>query len=576
MADIVHSTHVSYEGHELIICQKVERADYYKHDICCACGLIVFIDRSPYYRCKTCDCKIHKFCAKIPLEMVHDLHPEPEHILTLQSKLNANCYHCKLYARKCASLRSWIPRSRYEDDEETINYHCEDHVVLEYSAATYPQVPQEMKCGVCAKGLDLKFGFYRCRSSCGHYSHVRCETFMIEPFMSILNSSVSSNKSHLYKDLIHLPMDDEFSSLVRRFKEELVARDDREIIWPNVIDHNHKVVHHDHVSSSNSIGVCNGCIEPISSSEPFYSCTSTDCNFLLHKECTKTPRQIEFVADVSLLFDGPNLYEKEFFSIFRCVVCHRPCNGFRYIRYSGENRFHEMRRPPLLFGPIGRLQASKNYSLLDVKCAFLPKHIVHNAHPSHVLVLSRRRYGPCSCCLRDDDPVEFMYRCNTCSYNLHPKCAIYPSTVRHKYDQHPLKLTYGTNTRQSSDESYCEICELELNQRGWFYHCFECSQFFHVTCIPAVDRFSNMKFGGTIKLDCHAHPLTFDRLVLDRTCAYCSEIIDYNKEGVAFQCKECRMYKIHWKCARRVYINQPHDESGILLEPTKLLWKSEA
>lgn len=145
---------------------------------------------------------------------------------------------------------------------------------------------------------------------------------------------------------------------------------------------------------------------------------------------------VEFLVDkflLSLRFDGPNSSEREFFSLFQCHVCHRPCNVCRYIAPIIEHF-------SLLFR---RLDTSSVRAFFDAKCANLPKRVKHIAHPNQGLLMSRRKYGPCPCCLRDDDPGEwnFICRCTTCSYNLHPKCALYPSTVRHRYDKHPLKLT---------------------------------------------------------------------------------------------------------------------------------------
>jgi len=53
--------------------------------------------------------------------------------------------------------------------------------------------------------------------------------------------------------------------------------------------------------------------------------------------------------------------------------------------------------------------------------------------------------------------------------------------MRHRYDDHPLFLSYG---EMGVDGKYwCEACETKLNPEKWFYTCNECGITLHISCV---------------------------------------------------------------------------------------------
>ncbi|CAI9099811.1 OLC1v1036690C1 [Oldenlandia corymbosa var. corymbosa] len=419
-----------------------------------------------------------------------------------------------------------------------------------------------LTCEICRDKINPELWVYHCKA-CRYFAHTRCATFDTEPFMSIIYPVRSKVES--LDDVIRLPVESEFVDLVshlRRGLEPYAQDNSPHGFRPNRDVHcGHPLILHDQAARDGSkSSLCDGCIQPIS--PPYFSCADSKCNFFLHKRCIELPDRLvpspfrtlnaisgasfSWELDCSFLqgsFSGKSdgVLDSSSFDIFQCHGCQRPCNGLSYKVF-----FHGV---PSRYGK----------ELYDVKCALLPAHIVHDSHPQHRLELSKRRYAPCPCCLlAGEDQGEYIYRCLTCSFNLHQKCALYPSTIRHRYDKHPLHLTYkpiqGRRHLSDDDEYYCEICELEVNQHGWFYHCVQCDQSFHITCMHSLDSLSNIKFGQSLTLSSHCHPLILERMFVgSRACEYCNDSI---KEGMAFECKQCVRYQIHFECAKSCFLKQ--------------------
>ncbi|KAK2969872.1 hypothetical protein RJ640_030181 [Escallonia rubra] len=120
---------------------------------------------------------------------------------------------------------------------------------------------------------------------------------------------------------------------------------------------------------------------------------------------------------------------------------------------------------------------------LDVTCGSLPSTIKHEAHKDHLLHLKKpQRDCRCAACHRWIDFDQLSFGCDTCDFKIHTICSLFPRTFRHRYDEHPLILTYSPVEDREVDEYYCEICEEELNPRQWFYHCVGCDQSMHTHC----------------------------------------------------------------------------------------------
>ncbi|CAK9143409.1 unnamed protein product [Ilex paraguariensis] len=72
---------------------------------------------------------------------------------------------------------------------------------------------------------------------------------------------------------------------------------------------------------------------------------------------------------------------------------------------------------------------------VDIKCAFLPSTIKHESH-KHPLVQTEGSHHVCKSC--DYKSSSFIFRCDTCNFNLDYNCALLPKTVKHRWDRHPL------------------------------------------------------------------------------------------------------------------------------------------
>ncbi|XP_073119984.1 uncharacterized protein [Henckelia pumila] len=275
--------------------------------------------------------------------------------------------------------------------------------------------------------------------------------------------------------------------------------------------------------------VCNACIRPINS-PPYYTCGAhSQCNFLLHKFCVDLPLSIQdfLYTSVTKNLISPRL--DEFFSLFRCCSCKKYCNGFGYVFGGSDSIFVD-----------------------DVECSFAPRVIKHDSHKHHPLILTDTSSGIeswKSCCGKS---CFYGYCCGLCNFTIHIDCARLPKTVAHKFDKHPLTLTFASSNSTDIDD-ICEFCEEDIDSKYWFYHCAQCDQSFHVKCIPSQGEFSKIKFGGSVKVPCHEdHPLTLARMMNlgSQRCGYCHEIIKGFKDGMALHCQDCDFW-IHFYCGYR-------------------------
>lgn len=144
----------------------------------------------------------------------------------------------------------------------------------------------------------------------------------------------------------------------------------------------------------------------------------------------------------------------------------------------------------------------------DVGCCFLPNRIQHNVH-KHPLSLRAQRSTDdkhvCRAC-GFNATSELEFGCEACSYMLHIRCTLFPDTVRHKWDPHPLPLMYPP-FYDHGGEMYCEICEEEVDLNYWLYRCVLCDQSFHVECLLGRNNFKIT--GQVVTLEAHPHPLSF-------------------------------------------------------------------
>ncbi|KAJ9548431.1 hypothetical protein OSB04_020974 [Centaurea solstitialis] len=186
---------------------------------------------------------------------------------------------------------------------------------------------------------------------------------------------------------------------------------------------------------------------------------------------------------------------------------------------------------------------------------------VHDAHPNHLIQRVQSRLGNgCRSCLRGFNENGLSYSCPTCEFHLHPECALFlPKTIRHKFDKHPMKLSYFPIENHKS-RYFCEVCEEEFDPERWFYHCYDCVQSTHSACSPLIldcrraadyylpiHEFLNIKFGGIHNIEDHSHPVSFDQgIESDGDCDSCSYSMRYK---MIFKCLQCK-YAIHFRCCK--------------------------
>ncbi|XAR70037.1 hypothetical protein NMG60_11001854, partial [Bertholletia excelsa] len=270
--------------------------------------------------------------------------------------------------------------------------------------------------------------------------------------------------------------------------------------------------------------LCNGCAKPISS--PSYSCS--ECKFFLHKWCAHLPCEVHHSVHphhpLSLLARAPDPC-----GLFKCgdrLPPHELCNGCAK--------------------PI----SSPSYSCSECKfflhkwCAHLPCEVHHSVHPHHSLSLLARAPDPCGlfkCGVCFNLSNGFAFHCPPCNIFLDVKCGSHPTFVEHQTHKHPLKLRLNLMNRCSACN---KIWEGEIFLSFWFYHCRHCDWSAHTRCMcEADDAYSNVKFGITLDLDAHPHPLTLAKKTKKKDlCDHCSDPCE-----VSCQCHECN-FNVHPHC----------------------------
>lgn len=144
---------------------------------------------------------------------------------------------------------------------------------------------------------------------------------------------------------------------------------------------------------------------------------------------------------------------------------------------------------------------------LDVNCAFLPRTTKHesNKHPLMQVI----DYEPlCNACNMWCDHIS--YACKACCFILAIYCAMRsPHSLDHRYCKgHEISLTYPPFMDHPQD-FFCDICEKEMHPKFPLYYCGKCKNSFYYFCINRFKHFANVFHGGTLNVPYHKHPLTF-------------------------------------------------------------------
>ncbi|CDP15530.1 unnamed protein product [Coffea canephora] len=500
----------------------------YTKCFCSSCGKFM---EGFTFNCSFCKFDLCVECAHLVLQKRRLKHDSHHHFLTsMQRPATFSCDGCdekkEDWSFSCNICPYWIHRScaflpttKKRDDHEhplSLAYHLPFDLRLNH-----------FNCDVCRRPLNPSRWFYQCYS-CKHFVHVGCVQDGTKPAGAKGSSSSASNQPDHGLDFKPLPWTDMSADLIRPFLEKM---GDVEIQLTNQINH----FSHEHQlilsvaevdkDKNEEEMLCDACIEPIST--PYYTCSQ--CNFLLHLNCANIPAKMKAHHDHPEHQLSLRKLENKY-GYFYCNFCFLNCNGF----------FFECE-------PC-------NYRI-DLHCAFLPRTITHQIHDQHVL---NRNIAPMEC-LCDACGNKFFgdasekkisglvrYSCDDCfKLSLHYQCAIMPHTVAHRWDKHCLTLMYPP-FGDHPDEFYCEICGEEINPKHWLYHCKECDQSFHLYCIPRLRKDRFMKFGKTLQVSDHQHPLTSIRECRNgSSCNRCSTKLS---GGKGFECGKCKFF-LCYKCA---------------------------
>ncbi|XP_071933928.1 uncharacterized protein [Coffea arabica] len=436
----------------------------------------------PAYFCRQCDCTcLHETCAKLAdQEILHPMHSaHPLKFTTLAQSLRRcdacwqdfsgfsySCPKCNLDINTpsymCTTCSFWIHEECASlPTIKGLEDHDHDHpLTLAY------QLPLEFRrynfeCEFCRKVLKPSEWVYYC-GRCRYFVHVYCLSIHVR-FGSRID--YDHNDADAGPNDLRLPCNDVFDEMIKpvmekRMKEELK-------LLPEIkhFSHSHPLI----LSSTQPVEnekdteemLCDGCIQPIST--PYYTCA--ECKYMLHLTCAN--------------FSPERLYH----------VC---CYGHLLTLKKFRNELGMPYQNPF-------------------NCVIFSfgKQMVYKLHKQHILWHARSyRQSPsmhCHACREEITSSNAYYRCR-CGFFLHQWCATLPGAVKHRWDKHPILLMHPPFS-DHSDELYCEVCEDEIHPKTWIYHCRECDQSFHPRCIPRLGKDGNVKFGSTIQVANHEHPL---------------------------------------------------------------------
>ncbi|XP_050383228.1 uncharacterized protein LOC126800003 [Argentina anserina] len=457
------------------------------------------------YSCSNCDFNLDLKCASNWQNIIaNDSH---EHQFTVlrkkMSDLRVNCdvcgefwtgtvyYMCSicqlLVHKECASLPHDIKKPDHQHQLK-LTWFLEN------------MYPNNLSCKVCSISIDKCRAAYCCGECSSYVAHVACTTADYSREESFWDIALNDDESDNAPEIKH------FSH------QHLLADNDP-----------CKEVKDEHKSIT-----CEGCIRPITATkESFYCCTEQEelCSFFLHKVCAQLPKKILLPLlhqhQFTLLSRAPYIG-----GVFTCYMCGTLNQGFTYTceecaLSKGETVFY-----------------------LDLQCVAYwdNKALKHDSH-LHRLFLDTEwdkdaRCNSCGC------NIYFCFSCKRCEFHLCIPCVRLPLTGRHRYDDHPLKLTYASV--ECNLGYYCQICEGTRDPKQWFYRCDNCDFDCHTHCI--LGRFPRVKLGSTCKHDDHGQhlvtlvdkarsPIRFDKRENILPCEKCRQPCI----GLVFECGECNI-----------------------------------
>ncbi|XVF83467.1 hypothetical protein PTKIN_Ptkin16aG0488900 [Pterospermum kingtungense] len=517
---------------------------------------------------------LHVKCADLSAEINHLLHPQHPLILQFNSQ-RLSCSICRKpqdrgLVYSCSSPCEFvlhiecsaIPTLQFVDeplpchlcqkteDSETVHYLCSIcKFVLHVGCASLPPTTIEDKprhehnftllrrelslnCDAC--GTLGNFVPYIC-STCNHIVHKKCislppiikfsrhyhpilHTYFLEKRgfekweCRVCHEEVNTEHGSYFCSecnyIVHVNC--ALEDPLRYYVVDSIETDEAvELSFKNVTATSIKHFSHDHnlTLSEDIVGdkQCDGCLL----TTPAYCYYCSQCDFFLHKSCAELPMKKHI-----WYHHHQRLLRLTSGCIFQCEICSSETSGFAYTCDECEERH-------------------------CLRCALVLDITKCEGH-EHSLSFYRKYEGLCNAC---GGSTDFVYRCKSCNFNLDNICLILPLRARHKYDEHPYKLTYHDNNYSKSH--YCDICEEKRNPNHWFYHCEICDNSAHPDC--AFGKYSFIKPGSTCKLEDHPHPLTFVQQVhYYPECLICgNHCLD-----LALECTIGCSYIVHWECVK--------------------------
>ncbi|KAK9921722.1 hypothetical protein M0R45_030221 [Rubus argutus] len=189
---------------------------------------------------------------------------------------------------------------------------------------------------------------------------------------------------------------------------------------------------------------------------------------------------------------------------------------------------------------------SKTVFYLDLECSVYweNKSLKHDSHVHRLLLNIEWDDVNCSGCGTRSHPF-FCFTCKRCNFHLCIPCVKLPLTATHRYDNHPLKLTYAS-VQNELGEYYCEICEGTRDPNHWFYYCKDCDFDCHPHCI--LGRYPQVKLGSNY--DHNAHGQHFVTLV-DKS----KSPIANDKRDNILPCEKCKQPCLGLVFECKQYIN---------------------
>ncbi|CAH1453485.1 unnamed protein product [Lactuca virosa] len=417
----------------------------------------------------------------------------PQHTLSLKLRPNAvlcdackakdeglfyECDSCDFWIHKtCASLSTTIHLPNHHNHPLTLVYSFPKKFL---KFAYYCEF-----CGIYIRWNDW---LYHC-ANCRYFAHIKCALTAEQPSIQRDGPSTSTVVED-ENGLLHFPMSDEFTDLLKLQHHEKMTQDDDD--EKTVIEHRHWSHEHPlilHVQPqpkpnsmsdcSDPIQVCQGCVRPLSL--PYYTCKH-GCSFTLHKYCIEIPLKLQHPLhpDHSLALINTRGHD----NYYRCNGCESFCNTFVYKCETCEFN-------------------------LDVNCAFLPKTIKHKSH-NHPLIQVIDPDLICKACTKWFKGI--IYACKACSFTLDLYCAMRsPHSLVHRYCKgHEIPLTYPP-VMDHPEDFFCDICEEEMHPKFPLYYCHKYKNSFHLHCINRLKRYANVFHEGTLNVPYHRHPLTYVR-----------------------------------------------------------------